>query len=380
MRFSSSDILTCFFVSSALGVIVYIMLTGVHPYDMNGKATDEEIEKDVRDSMKKLPIGPKHPYTRHLSPSAQDLIRRLMERNPKERLSAFEMLHHPWVTGETASTNIMAGSDKRLNRFRKFKTRLQTQFFTDAVGWSDEAILDDETRRRTSLIERSFKAIDGSEQAIKKLLSSTTANSGVMASESIVNHDSDDDSSEEQMTMSDYHDLLSENMKQVYFPKGHIVYNQGDEGNHMYFINSGTVSVITHEGIKNKRHAGDFFGEGALLHPMKIRSATIKCKTPVHVIEISREYFEKYMASSSGLVLSLREKDKIRKRNRAKALLKLQSGMKSQSFKYGDEVYTEGDAGDSLYIVEKGKLDVTTGGHQVIVAQEGNFCGEVSSS
>ena len=148
--------------------------------------------------------------------------------------------------------------------------------------------------------------------------------------------------------------------------------------NLQYFINSGTVSVITHEGIKNKRHAGDFFGEGALLQPMKIRSATIKCKTPVHVIEISREYFEKYMASSSGLVLSLREKDKIRKRNRAKALLKLQSGMKSESFNHGDKLYKEGDEGDSLYIVEKGKVDITTDGHQVIVAQEGNFCGEHS--
>ena len=111
---------------------------------------------------------------------------------------------------------------------------------------------------------------------------------------------------------------------------------------------------------------------------MKIRSATIKCKSPVHVIEINREYFEKYMSSSSGLVLSLREKDKIRKRNRAKTLLKLQRGMKSEAFKHGDKLYKEGDEGDSLFIIEKGKVDITTGGHQVIVAQEGNFCGEHS--
>lgn len=145
-----------------------------------------------------------------------------------------------------------------------------------------------------------------------------------------------------------------------------------------YFINSGTVSVITDDGIKNKRHAGDFFGEGALLHPLKIRSATIKCKTPVHVIEISREYFEKYMASSTGLGLALREKDKIRKRNRAKALLKLQSGMTTETFQDGEQLYREGDPGDSLYIVEKGVVDITAGGHQVIVAGEGNFCGEHS--
>lgn len=220
----------------ALGIIVYIMLTGVHPFDETGRATDEEIEADICNVNLPLPLGPDHPYTRHLSPSARDLIRRLMERNPKERISAFEMLHHPWVTGKTASTNIMAGSDKRLDKFRKFKTRLQTQFFTDAVGWSDEAILtnEDETRRRTSLIERSFKAIDGSEQARKKLLSSSTrntangVNAGVLASEAapIPSPEGNEDGDGNDMTMSDYHDLLSENMQQKYFPKGHIVYKQ----------------------------------------------------------------------------------------------------------------------------------------------------------
>lgn len=222
------------------------------------------------------------------------------------------------------------------------------------------------------MIERSFKAIDGSQLAEEKLLSS----SGVLASEVVI--DSSDDDGDDEMTMNDYHGLLSENMKQKYFPKGHVIYKEGDEGDHMYFINSGSVSVITEDGIKNKRHAGDFFGEGALLHPMKQRSTTIKCKTPVHIIEISREYFEKYVASSKGVVLSLREKDKIRKRNRAKALLKVQSGMKSESFKHGEKLYKEGDVGDSLFIVEKGKVGVATGGHQVIVATEGNFCGEHS--
>ena len=143
-----------------------------------------------------------------------------------------------------------------------------------------------------------------------------------------------------------------------------------------YLINSGTVSVLSNDEVKNKRHAGDFFGEDALLHPMKVHSTTIKCKTPVHVIEISREYFEKYTASSSGVALDLREKDKIRKRNRAKALLKLQSGMKSVTFRCGERLFAEGDPGDSLYIVQSGNVDITTGGHQVFVAMEGNFTGE----
>ncbi len=361
----------------ALGVIVYIMLTGVHPFDVQGTATDEEIEKEVRDFDTPLPLGPKHPYTRHLSPSARDLIMRLMERNPKNRLSAYEMLHHPWVTGEAASTNVIIGSDKRLNKFKRFKSKLQTQFFADAVGWADEAIAG-ETRRRTSLIERSFKAFDDGNFLMQKL---APLNHGVLASEILVDHDDDSDADNDEdakLGFTEYSNLLAENMKQKYFPRGHIVYRQGTEGNHMYFINSGTVEIITEDGVTNDRHQGDFFGEGALLHPKKIRSCTVKCKTPVHVIEINRNYFEKYLASSSGLVLSLREKDKIRRRNRAKALLKLQNGMKSETFKRGETLYKEGDPGDSLFIVEDGVVDISTKGHQIIKATEGNFCGEHS--
>jgi serine/threonine protein kinase len=151
----------------ALGVIVYIMLTGIHPFDVRGTATDEEIERDIRNEELPLPLGPEYSFAKHLSPSARDLIERLMHRDPKQRISAYEMLHHPWVTGETASTSIMAGSDRRLNKFRKFKTKVQTQFFADAVEWSDDAIVE-ETRRRTSLIERSFKAFDGSDVALKR--------------------------------------------------------------------------------------------------------------------------------------------------------------------------------------------------------------------
>jgi len=75
-------------------------------------------------------------------------------------------------------------------------------------------------------------------------------------------------------------------MKNKYFPKGHIVYREGDIGNHMYFINSGTISVETSAGSTVTRGPGDFFGEGALLHPKKIRSASIRCITPVHAMEI----------------------------------------------------------------------------------------------
>lgn len=128
------------------------------------------------------------------------------------------------------------------------QTRLQTQFFADAVGWSDEAIVNpaiaEEVRQRTSLIERSFKEIDGSQLMVHKVSSSgiddDRENLGLMASEEMVAHryggggngggNGSEKDDPEDMTMSDYHDLLSENMKQKYFPKGHIVYRGESRG------------------------------------------------------------------------------------------------------------------------------------------------------
>ena len=54
--------------------------------------------------------------------------------------------------------------------------------------------------------------------------------------------------------------------KHIHYPRGHVIFRAGDEGNVMYFINSGTVEIQTREGqlVHLLRH-GDFFREGSLL-------------------------------------------------------------------------------------------------------------------
>ena len=140
----------------ALGVILYIMLTGAHPFDLEGNASDELIVKRIQDKHHPMPIR-NSGMTAHLSDSAIDLIEKLMDRDPTKRLTAYEMLQHPWVRGETATSDIIAGSDQKLSKFRVFKSRIQAKFFQDAVNWSDRDV---ETLRKTSLIERSFQSLD----------------------------------------------------------------------------------------------------------------------------------------------------------------------------------------------------------------------------
>lgn len=97
-------------------------------------------------------------------------------------------------------------------------------------------------------------------------------------------------------------------------------------------------------------------------------------------MEISREYFERYLAKSdSGLLLTLREKDKIRKRNRAKMILRLQGNLQKRIFAPGDVVFEKGDAsGDSLFLVESGNVHIMEGGKNVFTATPTNVFGEYS--
>jgi serine/threonine protein kinase len=114
----------------SVGVILYIMLTGVHPFDVEGVSTDDQIEKRIKNA-RSPPLDPK--YTSHLSESALDLIKRLMEVNPRKRMTAYEMLHHPWVMGETATTEKMEDSDKKLSRFKELRDKLEAGVFAVLV-------------------------------------------------------------------------------------------------------------------------------------------------------------------------------------------------------------------------------------------------------
>jgi len=143
----------------------------------------------------------------------------------------------------------------------------------------------------------------------------------------------------------------------------------------MYFLDSGTVEVYSKD-FKETVHSGDFFGEGALLHPKKIRSANVRCLTPVHAIEVSREYFEKYMAADNSTILNLREKDKSRKRSRAKMILKVQQQMGAKSVACGEHIFREGEDGSQCYILEEGTVDILVNNHRVFRVREGEMFGE----
>lgn len=309
----------------AAGVILYIMLAGVHPFDIEGISSDEEIEKRIQ-SAASPPLDPE--YTSHLSDSAKDLIKRLMEKDPAKRLTAYEMLQHPWVRGETATTDKMEDSDKKLSRFKELRQQLEAGVFAVLVshGHKDYTLSESNTRKKkgnrvsenrdeasSHIMKRAFEAFDEEGKGYV-----TSNDLGRVVSEHIGGQISSSDTEEfiatqrgqtgdgaapDNLSLSDFSSLFS-GIKHKHFPRGHIIFHAGDYGDAMYFINSGKVEVQTRKGqLVAILRSGDFFGEGSLLDEKKRRFTMAKCATPVDVIEIKRENFDRYVISVGVCVM-----------------------------------------------------------------------------
>jgi calcium-dependent protein kinase len=90
------------------GVILYILLTGEAPF---GGDNDHEIIKNIKQgrlSFRKL---------NKVSDEALDLVKKLLIKNPKERISAEEALKHPWFLANNTKASINNVDEKTIYAF-----------------------------------------------------------------------------------------------------------------------------------------------------------------------------------------------------------------------------------------------------------------------
>lgn len=124
---------------------------------------------------------------------------------------------------------------------------------------------------------------------------------------------------------------------------------------------------------------GDFFGETALISPTGLRTASIRCLTPVHVIEVNREYFEKFLNADYDLKLYLREMNNLRQCERANAILEMQQCLIDKTSYRNEFIFTEKDPSGDLYLLDEGIVDITMNGQKVFsVRKHGDIFGEHS--
>jgi ATP-binding cassette subfamily B protein len=87
--------------------------------------------------------------------------------------------------------------------------------------------------------------------------------------------------------------------------EGQRIFEEGDPGDKLYFIDRGEVEVvITEPGGKERRVAllrdGDYFGEIALLEEVP-RTATVRTRAPTSLLTLHREQFFDLLGSAPGL-------------------------------------------------------------------------------
>mmetsp|Transcript_2687 Transcript_2687/g.5230 ORF Transcript_2687/g.5230 Transcript_2687/m.5230 type:complete len:552 (-) Transcript_2687:197-1852(-) len=132
----------------AVGAIMYTMLTGSHPFDRTNSASDQDIQRAVVASLVEGDGGNPNEYldqhvfddrTNGLSTSAISLMKNLLQPKPTNRMTAEQLLDHPWILGQTASPHVLLHTESRLRRFwqRRFRAAI-LQKYQDGILSSQE--------------------------------------------------------------------------------------------------------------------------------------------------------------------------------------------------------------------------------------------------
>jgi CRP-like cAMP-binding protein len=178
------------------------------------------------------------------------------------------------------------------------------------------------------------------------------------------------------------------------YAAGAVIVQQGEPGDHFYFIRQGQASVLIEEesGLCHpvaSLSAGDSFGEVALVREVP-RTATVKAIGPVEVLSLGREAFLEAVERSGT------ERDRIIDQVRNAAFLRtvpvfqnlradlcrvLLEGSCVQRFAPGDKVIEQGAVADALYVIREGRCKVLVaaegGEREVAQLAAGEWFGEI---
>ncbi|XP_010538709.1 PREDICTED: calcium-dependent protein kinase 21-like [Tarenaya hassleriana] len=116
------------------GVILYTLLSGVPPFWA-------ETEKGIFDEIIKGEIDFESQPWPSISESAKDLVRKMLTKNPKKRITASQVLEHPWIKGgEAPDKPIDSAVLSRMKQFRAMNKLKKLALKVIAENMSEEEI------------------------------------------------------------------------------------------------------------------------------------------------------------------------------------------------------------------------------------------------
>ena len=188
---------------------------------------------------------------------------------------------------------------------------------------------------------------------------------------------------------------LCRHIKLRRFMKNSPIVRQGDAGDNFYTIVSGKAKIVVTgnngaEKILGTLSTGDSFGETALIETGP-RTASIITLTQTAVFEISREGFEKFLASNTENREKITGKIRLGKMLLASSVFSFMSqkqisylikNLKPERIKAGTVVFKQGDEGNKFYLIQEGNIHLERFDNSLktldIVLKPGNFFGEMA--
>lgn len=180
---------------------------------------------------------------------------------------------------------------------------------------------------------------------------------------------------------------------------GVFIFREGDKGDSIYIINSGTVDII---GKDKKGHdvtlatlkEGDFFGEFGFFSNAK-REASVRGSSPVSILEIIKGDVDAIIEKHKRVAVVLFDFYKERVVDRLMALSPIfepltpadrktvLARLTSQKFEQGVNIVKEGEVGDTMYLIKTGEVNVwvqdpAKGKVVMATLSEGDFFGEIA--
>ncbi|KAM4758886.1 calcium/calmodulin-dependent protein kinase type IV-like isoform 2-T2 [Cyanocitta cristata] len=115
----------------SVGVITYILLCGFEPF------FDPRGDQYMYSRILTCDYEFVSPWWDEVSPNAKDLVRKLIVLDPQKRLTVYQALEHPWVTGKAAKFAHMDSTQKKLQEFnarRKLKAAMKAVVASSRLG------------------------------------------------------------------------------------------------------------------------------------------------------------------------------------------------------------------------------------------------------